>query len=413
MSRARFTPSEQQEVVRLYVEDGQSCAQIAERYQKSCGCITYALRQAGVRPAHRQDGRNRSKGNEADIVALYRGGQTVRQIAKRFRSTIDTVSGVLRQEGVTPLTAPQRRRAVLATQEEDIVSAYRNGDTLKMISKRYHVSHPVLKALLASHGVRVRTPIEYKTSLTQRARKVRKANTVAIVEGYTKAQWSVARLAKLYRMDESSVACVLREAGVKIDPYRRGRPTVEQESEMVRLYASGSRIKDIQKVVNHRFITVRKVLVKHGVSIRTRLQINTRRFGYIGTYRHFLFRSLMELSFILDHEATNHVESAETLPIVYQDGKRKRTYYPDFLLNGTQLVELKPVSYRDDARVIAKAKAARAFCEQKGWSYTITDWPVDKARIGRLVQDGVVRITNRTPQEVAKYLGFTHDLQNA
>jgi hypothetical protein len=116
----------------------------------------------------------------------------------------------------------------------------------------------------------------------------------------------------------------------------------------------------------------------------------------------------MELSFILDHEKDHHIESAEVLGIPYRCAGRKRTYYPDFLLDHTRLVELKPDSYRTDSYVVAKSRAAKKFCKRKGWEYAITSWPVDKARIARLVQAGVVRITNRSPEQVAAYLGFSH-----
>ncbi len=397
------------QIAQLYAEEGWSCGRIGGRYKLKTERIKEDLARAGV--SIRNQGWHMVKDWSQDIskiVELYRDGMTVRQIAKRFDSTITTISDILKREGTIPLTAPQRRCAALAKHELDIVEAYKRGTTLKALAKQYSASYPLLRSILQIRGIEIRKPGEYDTSPAKRARKTRQVNTSAIVGFYVEERWPVERIARHLRMDEGGVSRALRESGVKIDQYRRARLTDEQENEVVNMYTTGARIKDIQKTVGHRYVTVRAALVKHGIAIRSRLQINTRRFGYIGTYRHLLFRSLMELSFILDHEGDHYIESAEVYPIIYQDGERKRTYYPDFLLNHTCLVEVKPPSYLNDAKVVAKAKAARAYCARNGWQYVITDWPVDKERIGRLVQSGHVHITNRTPQEVATYLGFAY-----
>ncbi len=397
------------QIAQLYTEARWSCSRIGGRYKRSTEAVETDLKDAGVKLRSRGWHCLRDWTKDGPrAVQWYHEGQTVRQIARRLDSTIAGISEVLRAHGVHPMTAPERRRSEIATHVSSIIDGYRQGASLDALKRRYHLSHSVLVTVLESHGVEIRPASTYPRGKRHSARERNPKLVTDMVKAYCQDGWSVERIAKHHQVDESAVSAWLKENGVKIDPYRRGRLTEAQEQEAVRRYSEGQRLVDIQRSLGVRYQALRRALVGRGVTIRTPLQTNTRRFGYIGTYRHFLFRSLMELSFVLDHEGEHHVESAEGYGIAYRHGGRKRTYYPDFLLDHTRLVELKPDSYRQDPCVLAKARAAKVFCKRQGWEYVLTDWPVDKARIARLVQTGVVCITNRSPEQVAAYLGFPH-----
>lgn len=104
-------------------------------------------------------------------------------------------------------------------------------------------------------------------------------------------------------------------------------------------------------------------------------------YGWKGWYRKWFFRSLKELSYMINviKKEKHNWQTAETkgLTIHYVDPNgNKRTYHADFLINNKFLVEIKPSKLKSSRIVRAKEKAAKKFCKAKGWEYLIVDPPM-------------------------------------
>lgn len=83
--------------------------------------------------------------------------------------------------------------------------------------------------------------------------------------------------------------------------------------------------------------------------------------GWSGWYKHFYFRSLLELSFLVKHQ---NVENAEYIKIPYNDfDGKERTYHPDFI-EGNKLYEIKPQCLVNAATNKLKFEAAKKYCEE-------------------------------------------------
>jgi len=98
--------------------------------------------------------------------------------------------------------------------------------------------------------------------------------------------------------------------------------------------------------------------------------------GWSGWYKGWFFRSIKELSYMINIIEKNHLiwESAETkeLSIKYIDYKGdERTYRADFLINNNVLVEIKPRKLENSISVLCKKKAAINFCKKKKLKYKI------------------------------------------
>lgn len=52
---------------------------------------------------------------------------------------------------------------------------------------------------------------------------------------------------------------------------------------------------------------------------------------------------------------------------------KDRSYFADFLVEGSKLVECKPRRLWNTPSVLAKKKAAEDFCSQRGWTYHLVD----------------------------------------
>lgn len=98
--------------------------------------------------------------------------------------------------------------------------------------------------------------------------------------------------------------------------------------------------------------------------------------GWSGWYKGWFFRSIHELSYMVNHIEKNgwlwvSAEKKE-LTIPYTDWKgAQRTYRADFVINGNILVECKPKKLHNSIGVKSKSEAARMFCEERGWTFEI------------------------------------------
>lgn len=100
--------------------------------------------------------------------------------------------------------------------------------------------------------------------------------------------------------------------------------------------------------------------------------------GWSGWYKNWYFRSLMELTYVVDFLEPQNLRwtSAESagVKIKYRSWKgSERTYVPDFLVDNIRLVEIKPNRLINTPTVLLKSQAAKVYCEQIGWLYEILD----------------------------------------
>lgn len=100
--------------------------------------------------------------------------------------------------------------------------------------------------------------------------------------------------------------------------------------------------------------------------------------GWSGWYNGTFFKSLKELSFMLDLEKNGFkIQSAEKkkfrIEYIDWDGK-KRNYYPDFFIEETKsIVECKPTHFFRSKNVLCKKIAAENFCNLNGYKYILID----------------------------------------
>lgn len=131
--------------------------------------------------------------------------------------------------------------------------------------------------------------------------------------------------------------------------------------------------------------------------------------GYKGTYKGTFFRSLLELSYIIDYLEKNNIKwvSCEEIqfkiPYETENGINK-TYTPDFLINDNIIIEIKPKSRMKSLSVALKAKIAQEYCDKHNMVYNMIDFPytsVDK--IKQLEDLGYIVFSVKTKAKIQKY----------
>lgn len=131
---------------------------------------------------------------------------------------------------------------------------------------------------------------------------------------------------------------------------------------------------------------------------------------YKGTY----FRSLSELRYIVEEvePCGLYWRTAETLDLTinYTDPYGfERVYHPDFLINESMLVEIKPKYYHNNPIMLAKVLAANVFCNEKGYSYNIIDAkPLNYNKLINLYKLGDVILTDKLRTALLKK-GFINE----
>jgi hypothetical protein len=100
--------------------------------------------------------------------------------------------------------------------------------------------------------------------------------------------------------------------------------------------------------------------------------------GWSGWYKGWFFRSLRELSYMINVIERFNLswESAEKskYKIKYVDWQNtERTYHPDFLVEGKYLIEIKPKKLWGSDNNIRKKQAAIKFCTNKNLKYKLTE----------------------------------------
>ena len=123
--------------------------------------------------------------------------------------------------------------------------------------------------------------------------------------------------------------------------------------------------------------------------------------GWSGWYKGWYFRSLKELSFVINHLEKNQLSwrtaESKDLAISYVDPKgKKRTYFADFLVSDKELVEVKPTKLKSSIIVKLKQEAAINFCNKLGLHYRIED-PImlNEGEIKTLYISGEIKFSER------------------
>jgi hypothetical protein len=125
--------------------------------------------------------------------------------------------------------------------------------------------------------------------------------------------------------------------------------------------------------------------------------------GWKGHYKGWFFRSLRELSYMINViEKHNYSwKSGETIKIDYIDPLgHKRTYRPDFIINESILVEVKPFRLHNTPLIKCKSNSAIEYCKTHNMQFQIID-PImlTSQEIKELVDTNKIVFTERYKQK--------------
>lgn len=126
--------------------------------------------------------------------------------------------------------------------------------------------------------------------------------------------------------------------------------------------------------------------------------------GWSGWYKNWYFRSLLELSFMINYIEKQNLQwdSGERAKynISYIDWEGKeRSYFPDFILEKNRMIEIKPTNLRNSKNVLLKENAAITWCNEHNFEYQIIEsnniQKLNKEEIKQLYDLGVIKFIDR------------------
>jgi hypothetical protein len=131
--------------------------------------------------------------------------------------------------------------------------------------------------------------------------------------------------------------------------------------------------------------------------------------GWSGWYKNWYFRSLLELSYMINVIERFKLEwkSAESkeymIKYVSYDGKIKN-YFPDFIISNKYLVECKPKKLWNSKLVNLKKEAALIYCKKHNLIYKLVDIKkLDKENVEKLYKNGDIIFNERFKNKLKQY----------
>ena len=132
--------------------------------------------------------------------------------------------------------------------------------------------------------------------------------------------------------------------------------------------------------------------------------------GWSGWYRGEYFRSLKELSFRVNYierfslEYRTMEHATDAIPYIDYKGSL-RNYFPDYLINGRYVVEIKPKQLWNSKDVLNKKQAAVEYCGKNNYIYKIID-PIQLkfTQISMLYEAGLIVWLERYRIKFIEYL---------
>ena len=132
--------------------------------------------------------------------------------------------------------------------------------------------------------------------------------------------------------------------------------------------------------------------------------------GWSGWYKNWYFRSLRELSYMINEIEFNNLswENGEKskYKIPYIDWKgNKRNYFPDFVVDNKFMIECKPLNLHNSVDVIQKKEAAELFCLKNNLEYILIEPEVlGFEDIKKLYDDNLIKFLPKYEEKFLKLI---------
>ena len=438
-----LSKEQMREISILYSEKLYSIKVLIKMFKIGENKLWRILKDFGIRKRGRQELLNRflSPEQELEVINLYILNKlTGKEISSLKGFNKNLVFNTLARYKVRVRT--QFDYPPIEGGEAAVFKEYEKGGTISLILKKFKMGRRRLLRILASRGVNLAK--ESENSKKSFRKKLSQEILKGILKEYLERKLPKNNLAKKLGIPISRLNRALKEFNCTEKFYYNDKVILDeaQEKEIISKFKDGLLIKEIIKSLSFStsvravkrcickfFPTEEKSFIKiwkdrHSPEVFNKLMENrcgknsnlwgrppskTGGRGYSGWYKsNFYFRSLHELTFMLsldEQQISWRSGEYKSLNIEYiGENGRIKNYWPDFIVNETKIVEIKPLSLQSETSVQLKASAAIDFCNKNGFVYEMIESKPDKIKIKKALQNGLVEFTKPFEEKFLKNL---------
>lgn len=239
---------------------GEGIAVIGETYRCDRSTVRRVLSDEGVYVLRERPGAwVLTDTQQHEAVRRYEAGESARAIALSFgRGRVKAVERVLKARGIYK---PRDFEGFTAEQEADMVSRYRDRESVESLRRSYDCGRGPVVTVLKRHGV-------YQERRFQGFTPQERDRIVALYKAGTRPS----QIAREFGCDQTTITAMLQRLGAWESPTsleRIGaRFTMEQKREMIARYESGDSIYKIAKEFDGLPQSIWRILQVAGVEFR-------------------------------------------------------------------------------------------------------------------------------------------------
>lgn len=314
------------------------------------------------------------------INSYYIDNLTQSEIAKTWGISHGKLGGLFQQYHVLSKNGG-RNYGIHPSQWEEVIGLYLKNKQLSIgkIAMIYNVGRMTVENILKNQNIKIRSNGVYQNN-------AKPENYSDITQDY-KNNIKVTDLRKKYKISEKTLYKILIEQNCPIRASGALSKIIlntSEENAMIENYKSGKSIDLIAEELKYSPPFISQQLKSRGITVErgftrriTRYQVGSR--GICGYYKNQLFRSMNELSFIVNFLEKRNIEyiSGESyiFHIPYQFEGKNRKYFPDFITD-KYIFEIKPKKFWTGDKTQAKALAAKEYASTKGVKYRMLEYPI-------------------------------------
>ena len=436
----QITKAQELEICQMY-QSGLTKKQITNKLRINVRKVNFSLKNAGIAARRAQI----SEAQRAEIVKYYtEDNLSSEKIAKLVNVSSSGALRILKECGVQ-IKKPDFYTLISKEQEGEILKVYSETESLLETHRITGVSILFVRRHLKSLGLKLKNEGQKKTNVTPEME-------LEIIKRYVQERVASDKVCREFKIRQNRFYDILNKYGHETrepNDTRRVYLTESQKEEIVELAKQGNNTVAIKRklsfICDGKRITtlIRSYFKLKGKNhyekwnivygkekademteeLKRRQSVNASGEnnpmfgkpspqgsgnGWNGWYKEFYFRSLRELSYLLDLDEKQIPWSsgeAHKFDIPYVNYKgTKRTYRPDFLVNKEKLVEIKPKRLQKTPTIMAKAAAAIEKCKEWGLTYEILDFKIDAVKVEKALNEGLVRFARDYEKRFRDYI---------
>lgn len=355
---------------------------ISQKYQKDRNTINYILLEAGIYKGTKILSNIPKETIENIKNDLLSKKYHYKDIIIKYNVSIKTILKIARINKINSFKK-QKYKTVTFTDNQinHIISSYGKTDTILSLSKKYSCCRQTIKKILINNNIQL---LDRPSKNLKAYWKKECIKTPLIIEDYTKNNLSIRQIKSKYKMSFEKIIEIFKNNNIKLKErgfFRKIHFTNDEISTIINMFRDGKPILEICDAFFVCHQTILNILHLNNIKISTMgspVQNLRRSRSITGKYNNFYFRSMNELSFIINYIEKKNIkyESGENLDgIKYfcSTTNKIKKYYPD-LITADYVFELKPKCFWRSQNNIDKINAAKLFYPNKKCIFV--DYPV-------------------------------------